>query len=175
LTCTRCRQTSESRKEPVAHVWEIKIVDPKYKIKGRICELCGYVPVSTVEASHLVNSGKLEEAVKMYEEIIDNNPSTYYYDNPILRIAHNQIDRIHEKLAKRRENSSNNSKTDSQARDYGYQTPSLNYTNRYNYSSYSKSTYGSRVCPRCGGRGDLPQYSHIQNGICFRCGGSGEI
>jgi len=24
-------------------------------------------------------------------------------------------------------------------------------------------------CPRCHGKGYLPEYNHIQNGICFRC------
>lgn len=31
------------------------------------------------------------------------------------------------------------------------------------------------VCDRCGGRGYLPQYSHVENGICFKCGGEGVI
>jgi len=29
------------------------------------------------------------------------------------------------------------------------------------------------TCRRCGGRGRLPQYNHIQNGICFSCNGRG--
>ena len=24
-------------------------------------------------------------------------------------------------------------------------------------------------CPRCGGKGFIPEYKHIDNGICFRC------
>jgi hypothetical protein len=28
-------------------------------------------------------------------------------------------------------------------------------------------------CPRCGGTGYLPEYSHVSGGVCFRCGGSG--
>lgn len=27
-------------------------------------------------------------------------------------------------------------------------------------------------CPRCGGKGVIPQYHHIQEGICFRCWGA---
>lgn len=31
------------------------------------------------------------------------------------------------------------------------------------------------TCPRCGGSGYLPQYSHVENGICFECWGEGVI
>jgi len=31
------------------------------------------------------------------------------------------------------------------------------------------------ICPRCGGRGDIPQYAHVAGGVCFLCMGSGEI
>jgi hypothetical protein len=29
------------------------------------------------------------------------------------------------------------------------------------------------VCKRCGGRGDIPMFKHVQEGICFLCWGSG--
>lgn len=29
------------------------------------------------------------------------------------------------------------------------------------------------TCNRCGGRGYIPEYNHVQNGICFKCGGEG--
>jgi len=29
------------------------------------------------------------------------------------------------------------------------------------------------ACQRCGGKGELPQFRHVQNGVCFRCGGNG--
>jgi len=28
-------------------------------------------------------------------------------------------------------------------------------------------------CPRCNGRGFIPSYKHVQDGICFECGGKG--
>lgn len=28
-------------------------------------------------------------------------------------------------------------------------------------------------CTRCEGSGEMPVYSHVQDGVCFRCGGSG--
>ena len=28
-------------------------------------------------------------------------------------------------------------------------------------------------CPRCGGRGYIPHYAHVDAGVCFECGGSG--
>jgi hypothetical protein len=28
-------------------------------------------------------------------------------------------------------------------------------------------------CPRCGGSGYLPEFSHVQGGVCFLCGGGG--
>lgn len=28
-------------------------------------------------------------------------------------------------------------------------------------------------CPRCGGRGNIPAFSHVQGGVCFKCGGTG--
>ena len=31
------------------------------------------------------------------------------------------------------------------------------------------------TCPRCGGSGYLPQYSHIEHGICFKCNGEGVV
>ena len=31
------------------------------------------------------------------------------------------------------------------------------------------------ICPRCGGSGYLPQYSHVEHGRCFKCGGEGVI
>ena len=31
------------------------------------------------------------------------------------------------------------------------------------------------TCPRCGGSGYLPQYSHVEHGICFKCNGEGVI
>jgi hypothetical protein len=30
-----------------------------------------------------------------------------------------------------------------------------------------------RNCPRCGGSGRIPSYSHIKAGECFKCHGSG--
>ena len=30
-----------------------------------------------------------------------------------------------------------------------------------------------RDCPRCGGSGRIPSYSHIKAGECFKCHGSG--
>ncbi|WP_158666604.1 hypothetical protein [Salinibacter altiplanensis] len=30
-------------------------------------------------------------------------------------------------------------------------------------------------CDRCEGRGDIPEYSHVQDGICFKCGGDGYV
>jgi len=30
-------------------------------------------------------------------------------------------------------------------------------------------------CPRCGGSGNLPQFSHVQGGVCFLCGGGGNV
>lgn len=30
-------------------------------------------------------------------------------------------------------------------------------------------------CNRCGGRGDIPRFSHVQDGICFKCRGKGYI
>ena len=37
----------------------------------------------------------------------------------------------------------------------------------------SRGVSGDCTCVRCGGSGNLPQYSHVQNGVCFRCGGDG--
>lgn len=31
----------------------------------------------------------------------------------------------------------------------------------------------SATCPKCGGRGYLPEYRHVSGGICFRCYGTG--
>lgn len=30
-------------------------------------------------------------------------------------------------------------------------------------------------CVKCGGKGRIPAFSHIENGICFACNGSGEF
>jgi hypothetical protein len=30
-------------------------------------------------------------------------------------------------------------------------------------------------CDRCNGRGNIPRYSHVQNGICFKCEGDGYL
>jgi hypothetical protein len=32
-----------------------------------------------------------------------------------------------------------------------------------------------RQCPRCGGIGHIPGFSHVMGGMCFKCGGSGKI
>src|SRR5574337_1063374 len=34
-------------------------------------------------------------------------------------------------------------------------------------------TYRRRICPKCGGMGELPQYSHVEGGVCFLCNGTG--
>ena len=31
------------------------------------------------------------------------------------------------------------------------------------------------VCNRCGGRGELPQYRHVEGGICFKCRGNKSV
>jgi hypothetical protein len=31
------------------------------------------------------------------------------------------------------------------------------------------------TCPFCNGTGNLPHYSHVQNGDCFACGASGKL
>ncbi len=36
-------------------------------------------------------------------------------------------------------------------------------------------TVSTCTCPKCGGSGKLPHYSHIANGDCFACGGTGKI
>lgn len=33
--------------------------------------------------------------------------------------------------------------------------------------------YRQRICPKCGGAGELPHYSHVEGGICFLCRGTG--
>lgn len=33
--------------------------------------------------------------------------------------------------------------------------------------------YSDCRCPKCGGKGWLPGYEHVEGGICFMCGGSG--
>lgn len=33
--------------------------------------------------------------------------------------------------------------------------------------------YTDTRCPKCGGKGYLPGYEHIEGGVCFMCGGSG--
>jgi len=30
------------------------------------------------------------------------------------------------------------------------------------------------TCTRCGGKGHIPHFAHVMNGVCFRCWGSGE-
>ncbi len=37
----------------------------------------------------------------------------------------------------------------------------------------SRGGGGSSGCPRCGGGGYLPQFSHVEGGVCFLCGGGG--
>lgn len=34
--------------------------------------------------------------------------------------------------------------------------------------------YVEHKCPKCGGTGVLPYYSHVEGGTCFLCGGSGQ-
>lgn len=34
---------------------------------------------------------------------------------------------------------------------------------------------GFEPCDRCGGRGDIPKFRHVQNGICFKCRGDGYV
>ena len=31
------------------------------------------------------------------------------------------------------------------------------------------------ACPRCSGKGNIPEYGFIAEGVCFRCGGSGRV
>ena len=31
------------------------------------------------------------------------------------------------------------------------------------------------ACPRCQGRGDMPQFKHVAMGTCFKCKGKGTI
>ena len=45
--------------------------------------------------------------------------------------------------------------------------------NTFNTNKASKESEVVFVaCPRCGGTGYLPQYSHIEGGICFKCRGN---
>ena len=37
-----------------------------------------------------------------------------------------------------------------------------------------KKKFDKVTCGKCGGRGFLPVYSHVQDGVCFRCKGTGE-
>lgn len=30
------------------------------------------------------------------------------------------------------------------------------------------------ACPKCGGRGHIPEYAHVSGGSCFACSGTGE-
>ena len=40
------------------------------------------------------------------------------------------------------------------------------------FNTFRSSGFSSGSCPRCGGTGYLPQFSHVANGVCFLCGGS---
>jgi hypothetical protein len=40
------------------------------------------------------------------------------------------------------------------------------------YDEDMKNPQNLIPCSRCGGMGEFPEYSHIQNGICFKCRGS---
>lgn len=31
------------------------------------------------------------------------------------------------------------------------------------------------TCPKCGGRGRIDAFAHIESGVCFACGGAGKI
>ena len=33
--------------------------------------------------------------------------------------------------------------------------------------------YTDTQCPKCGGTGNIPCFSHVEDGVCFLCGGSG--
>jgi len=37
-----------------------------------------------------------------------------------------------------------------------------------------RKEYANAACEKCGGKGSLDHYRHVQNGRCFRCGGSGK-
>jgi len=47
------------------------------------------------------------------------------------------------------------------------------------HNIYSDDTLQTKIslvlCHRCHGRGYLPEYKHVQNGICFNCGGLGKL
>jgi len=40
------------------------------------------------------------------------------------------------------------------------------------FNAFQSSGLSSGSCPRCGGTGYLPQFSHVAGGVCFLCGGS---
>ena len=38
-----------------------------------------------------------------------------------------------------------------------------------------KTTHETATCPNCDGKGVLPHFRHISNGVCFWCKGTGQI
>ena len=36
-----------------------------------------------------------------------------------------------------------------------------------------KVAFVDKNCPRCGGRGHISEFKHVQGGTCFKCGGQG--
>ncbi len=38
-----------------------------------------------------------------------------------------------------------------------------------------RNKFERKTCERCNGRGYIPYYSHVQNGVCFKCGGDGYL
>jgi len=50
------------------------------------------------------------------------------------------------------------------------------YLKEFKLFNSFKSLGSSRgSCPRCGGTGYLPHFSHVAGGVCFLCGGSCEV
>jgi len=43
------------------------------------------------------------------------------------------------------------------------------------FNTFKSSGLASCSCPRCGGGGYLPEFSHVAGGICFLCGGDGDV
>jgi len=50
-------------------------------------------------------------------------------------------------------------------------------TNRINqlFTAFQSMGVERGGCPRCGGSGYLPQFSHVAGGVCFLCGGGGDV
>ena len=147
-------------------------------VHRKVAEIVTGKPIPSGHEVHHINREKLDNEPDNLEVLTkEEHRETHKNERK------NKIDRINNKLKPQKQrNKSSRKKSKNVEKNMDCIIKNLekikrSETNRINqlFSAFQSMGIERGGCPRCGGSGNLPQFSHVAGGVCFLCGGDGDV